>query len=224
MSEKKLKKKSRILLVDDHPLLLDGMTQLINEQPDLQVCGEAGDRASALAMLDNVQPDLAVVDLSLKDQSGLELIKDFKVRAPGLLILVLSLHDEQLYAERALRAGARGYIMKREAAPKVLEAIRHILGGGVYASEKIVAGILNKVTGRPFTSTPSALAALSDRELDVMLLVGKGYGTQQIANQLHISGKTVETHRANIKLKLKLNSGSELLQTAIRWSRELDSI
>lgn len=224
MVEQKNKSKKRILLVDDHPLLREGIAQLINEQPDLLVCGEAEDRAGALALLDRSHPELAVVDISLKDQNGLELIKDFKAQAPKLLILVLSMHDESLYAERALRAGARGYIMKREASQKVLDAIRQILAGGVYVSEKIVAGILDKVSGQPSASTPSALAALSDRELEVLLLIGKGYGSQQIANQLHISVKTVEAHRANLKLKLKLGSGGELLQFAIRWTHESGAI
>jgi DNA-binding NarL/FixJ family response regulator len=213
--------KKRILLVDDHPLLREGIAQLINQQPDLLICGEAEDRPGALAVLETAHPDLAVVDLSLKNQSGLELIKDFKVRAPGLLVLVLSMHDESFYAERALRAGARGYIMKREASHKVLVAIRQILAGGVYVSDKVVAGMLDQASGRPLTSTPAALAELSDRELEVLMHIGKGYGSQQIASQLHISVKTVETHRAHLKLKLKLNSSSELLQTAIHWSREL---
>jgi len=224
MAGKTHKPRKRILLVDDHPLLREGIAQLVNEQPDLQVCGEAEDRAGALALLEGARPDLAVVDISLKDQSGLELIKDFKARVPGLLVLVLSMHDETLYAERALRAGARGYIMKREASHKVLDAIRHILAGGVFVSDKIVAGILDKVSGRPPPSAPSALATLSDRELDVLLLIGKGYGSQQIAQQLHVSVKTVETHRANLKLKLKLGSGGELLQYAIRWTHEQGAV
>jgi DNA-binding NarL/FixJ family response regulator len=224
MPTQKNKTKKRILLVDDHPLLREGIAQLINEQSDLWVCGEAADRPGALALLERSRPDLAVVDISLKDQNGLELIKDFKVRRPHLLILVLSMHDESLYAERALRAGARGYIMKREASQKVLEAIRHILKGGVYLHDKIMASILDKVCGQAPASTPSALAALSDRELEVLMLIGKGYGSQQIANQLHISVKTVEAHRANIKLKLKLDSSGELLQFAIRWTHELGVI
>ncbi|MCX7009993.1 MAG: response regulator transcription factor, partial [Kiritimatiellaeota bacterium] len=188
---------------------------------DLMVCGEAEDPPGAIAITETVKPDLAVVAISLKDQNGLELIKDFKVRAPQLLILVLSMHDESLYAERALRAGARGYIMKREASCRVLDAIRQILGGGIYVSDQMMTSILDKVSGRLPTDKPAALAALSDRELEVVLLIGQGYGTQQIASQLHISVKTIETYRANLKLKLKLNSSSELLQSAIRWSREL---
>jgi len=218
------KAKHNILLVDDHPLLREGIAQLINEQPDLRVCGEAEDRASALAVLDRCQPDLAIVDISLKDQSGLELVKDFHSRAPDLLILILSMYDEALYAERALRAGARGYIMKREASAKVLDAIRRVLSGGVYASAAIIEGILDKVSRRAAAGRPAALAALSDRELEVLVLIGQGYGSQQIAQRLHISVKTIETHRANLKLKLKLGSSSDLLQHAIRWARELGAI
>ena len=220
MTDKKHQPKKRILLVDDHPLLRQGIAQLVNEQPDLMICGEAEDRPSALAAAETTTPDLVVVDITLKDQSGLELIKDLKARSPQLLMLVLSMHDESLYAERALRAGARGYIMKREAANKVLEAIRHILGGGVYVSEKIVAGILDKVSGQPHRPAPSAVDVLSDREMDVLMLIGKGYSSQQIADQLHISIKTVESHRANIRLKLHLRSSGELLQYAIRWTKE----
>ena len=224
MTEKRAKSKKRILLVDDHPLLRQGIAQLINEESDLMVCGEAEDAASALTAAENSSPDLAVVDISLKNQNGLELIKDFKARFPDLLMLVLSMHDEAIYAERALRAGARGYIMKREASEKVLEAIRHVLEGGVYVSNKTTAGILDKVTGHPSTTARSALDILSDREMEVLMLIGKGYGSQQISKQLHISVKTIEAHRANIKLKLNLPSSSELLQHAIRWTQQMGEV
>jgi DNA-binding NarL/FixJ family response regulator len=219
MSNEKPRAKKRILLVDDHPLLRQGMRQLINDQPDLIVCGEAEDRANALAVAGSTQLDLAIVDISLKDERGLELLKDFKIRCPDLLVLVLSMHDESLYAERALHAGARGYIMKREASEKVLEAIRRVLDGGVYVSDKITDSILNKVTGRSERSPRSALQVLTDRELEVLMLIGKGHGSQQISKLLHISVKTVEAHRANIKLKLNLASSGDLLQSAITWAR-----
>ena len=214
----------RVLIVDDHPLLRDGITRLINSQLDLVVCGEAEDRASALAITETAKPDVAVVDISLKDQSGLELIKDFRVQFPGLLILALSVHDESVYAERALRAGARGYVMKREASEKVLEAIRSVLEGKVYASSQVAAAILDKVTGHPAGPMRSVLDILSDRETEVLMWIGKGYGSNQIAKQLHISVKTVEAHRANIKLKLKLSSSSELLQCAIGWAQHMGEI
>ena len=205
MSDKKeFQAKKRILVVDDHPLLRQGIGQLINDQPDLMVCGEAEDRAAAMAAAENSKPDLAVVDITLKGQSGLELIRDFRASFPGMHLLVLSMHEESLYAERALRAGARGYIMKGEASDKVLEAIRSILAGGVFVSERIAASILDKVSGRPLSGPPSPLSVLSDREMEVLLLIGSGYGSQQIGRELHISVKTVEAHRANIKLKLHL--------------------
>lgn len=225
MSHKKqTKAKQRILIVDDHPLLREGVARLINDQSDLIVCGEAEDVAGALAAAETTKPDLAVVDISLKDQSGLELIKDFKVRFPNLLVLALSVHDESIYAERALRAGARGYVMKREASEKVLEAIRSVLDGNVYISNRIAAGILDKVTGHPAEPMRSALDVLSDRETEVLLWIGKGHGSNQIAKQLHISVKTVEAHRANIKLKLNLSSSSELLQCAIGWAQHMGEI
>ena len=218
------KAKRRVLIVDDHPLLREGVVRLINDQPDLMVCGEAEDPPGALAITETVKPDLAVVDISLKDQNGLELIKDFKVRFPHLLILALSVHDESIYAERALRAGARGYVMKREASEKVLEAIRSVLDGNVYISSKIAAGILDKITSYPVGVVRSALDVLSDRETEVLMWIGKGYGSNQIAQQLHISVKTVEAHRANIKLKLKLTSSSKLLQCAIGWAQHMGAV
>lgn len=216
--------RKRILLVDDHPLLRQGIGQVVNAEPDLEVCGEAEDRAGALAVAAEKQPDLAVVDLSLQDEPGLELLKDFKTRFPELLTLVLSMHEESLYAERALRAGARGYVMKREASDKVVEAIRCVLGGGVFVSSKITGGILDKITGRRETVEGSPLSGLSDRELEVLILIGQGYGVRQIGQRLHISPKTVEAHRANLKTKLKLASGEELLQHAIRWARQLGEV
>jgi DNA-binding NarL/FixJ family response regulator len=224
MPEAKSKSRKRILLVDDHPLLRQGISQLINQQPDLVICGEAEDRATAMAVAEKTLPDLAVVDLSLKDERGLELIKDFKVRFPEMPTLVLSMHDESLYGERALRAGARGYIMKREASDKVLEAVRCVLEGGVFANKRITDGILAKITGKAENAPGSPLGVLTDRELELLLLIGKGHGSRQIAKRLHISQKTVEAHRANIKLKLKLGSGGELLQHAIRWAQHLGEV
>ena len=225
MSGKKpTKGKSRVLIVDDHPLLREGIARVINDQPDLIVCAEAEDRASALTIAETTHPDLAVVDITLRDQSGLELIKDFRVRFPELLILAFSVHDESVYAERALRAGARGYVMKREASEKVLEAIRTVLDGKVYTSGQVAAAILDKVTGYPAGPVRSVLDVLSDREMEVLMWIGKGYGSNQIAEQLHLSVKTVETHRANIKLKLKLSSSNELLKCAIGWAQHMGEI
>ena len=220
----KSKVKKKILLVDDHPLLRQGISQLINQQPELTVCAEAEDCAGALTAAEKVRPDLAIIDLSLKNELGLELVKDFKARFPELLTLVLSMHDESLYAERVLRAGARGYIMKHEASEKVLEAIREVLDGGVFVSRKVTASILERVSGRSQAPGRSPLHVLSDRELEVLLLIGQGYGSQQIAKRLHISTKTIEAHRANIKLKLKLGSSGDLLQHAIRWAQQMGEV
>lgn len=216
--------RKRILLVDDHPLLRQGIGQLVNQQPDLLICGEAEDRAAALTLAETARPDLVIVDLSLKEDRGLELIKDLKSRLPALPSLVLSMHDESLYAERALRAGARGYIMKQEAADKVLEAIRCVLAGGVFVSRRIADSIVAGVAagGRP--GGAGADSVLSDRELEVLLLIGKGYGSQQIAKRLHVSVKTIEAHRANMRQKLGLRSGGELLRHAIQSARDRGEI
>lgn len=222
MTPGKAASRKRILLVDDHPLMREGLAQLINGQDDLVVCGEAGDRAAAIEAVDTGRPDLAIVDLSLKEQSGMELIKDLRARAPEVVILVLSMHDESVYAERALRAGARGYIMKREASERVLDAIRRALAGDVVVSEQIMSGILNNLSGRMDTGRAAAIAPLSDRELEILTLIGNGYGVREIGRMLGISAKTVEAHRANMKEKLKLSSGGALLQFAIRWNRRAD--
>ena len=211
--------KRRILLVDDHPLLRKGVGQLINEQPDLMVCGEAENRAAAILEMERSQPDLAVVDLSLKDDFGLELIKDCHVRFPNVLILVLSIFDEKFYAERVLRAGAKGYIMKEEASEKVLVAIRRVLEGGIFVSSLVADQILKHVSATPNSARRDLWSSLSDREIQVFALIGKGYSSPQIANQLHISVKTIETHRAKIKQKLGISSTGDLLQSAIAYAR-----
>jgi len=212
--------KRRILLVDDHPLLRKGVGQLINEQPDLMVCGEAENRAAAILEMERSQPDLAVIDLSLKDDLGLELIKDCQVRFPKVLILVLSMFDERFYAERVLRAGAKGYIMKEEASEKVLIAIRKILEGGIFVSGLVADQILKHVSATPNSPCQDQWSSLSDREIQVFTLIGKGYGSQQIAKRLHISVKTIETHRANIKQKLGISSTGDLLQSAIAYAQQ----
>lgn len=225
MSNKKpADKKKRILIVDDHAVLREGIAKLINEQPDLVVCGEAGDRESAQAVAQSTQPDVAIMDISLKDQSGLELIKDFRAQFPDMMILALSVHDESIYGERALRAGARGYVMKREAWEKVLQAIHTVLNGKVFASDKVTASIMDNVTGYQTEQVRSSLDVLSDREMEVFKQIGKGYGPHQIAKQLNMSSKTVESHRANIKRKLDLASGRELLQRAIAWAQQMGDI
>ena len=211
-------KKTRILVVDDHPIVRQGLAQLIDEEPDLEVCAQAEDAPEAMSLIKKLEPDFVIVDISLKETSGMELIKDIKVAYPNLPVLALSMHDESLYAERSLRAGARGYVMKSEATVKVVDAIRKIMSGRIYVSENVAAKMMNKIVGAQPDVGASAIERLSDRELEVFSLIGQGYGTRKIAERLHLSVKTIETYRAHIKDKLNLTDATELLQYAIRWS------
>ena len=215
-----VKAKARVLVVDDHPVVRQGMAQLIGHEPDLEVCGEAASAPDALKAISACRPDVAVVDLSLKGVSGLELLKDIKVRHPRLPVLVLSMADENIFAERALRAGARGYMMKEEAAEKVPDAIRCVMSGRIYLSDAMSSRLLHQfVDGR--TEAGSAVDSLSDRELEVFQLIGQGLGTGEIARRLHLSPKTIETYRAHIKEKMNLESATELLQHAIQYVQRL---
>jgi DNA-binding NarL/FixJ family response regulator len=209
--------RKRILVVDDHPMMRQGLAQLINNEPDLAVCWEADNAAQALGLVSAHQPDLVLADISLPGKNGLELIKDIRALSPGAPILVVSMHDESLYAERALRAGARGYIMKQEGGKKLMTAIRQVLNGQIYVSEKMSARILETFSGRR-AEFASPMEKLSDREFEVFQLIGQGKGTRDIAEQLHLSVKTVEVHRANIKEKLKLKSATDLVREAVRWA------
>ncbi|MFZ0827321.1 MAG: response regulator transcription factor [Verrucomicrobiia bacterium] len=212
-----MSQKIKVLLVDDHPLVREGLVNLINQQSDLQVCGEAGNEPQALELIRTVQPHVSIVDISLENGSGIELIKSIKSMFPAVKVLVLSMHDESLYAERALRAGARGYIMKREAAKKVIQAIRCVLAGQLYVSDKIAARMAEKfVEGRP-AENASPIEQLSNRELEVFQLLGIGLSTRQISDHLHVGFKTVQAYCARIKEKLKLANATELLREAIRW-------
>lgn len=216
--KKNTRSKKRILIVDDHPMMRQGLAQLINSEPDLDVCAEADTAAQALHLAGTSKPDLILVDISLPDKNGLELIKDIRAFFSEVLILVVSMHDESLYAERALRAGARGYLMKQEGGKKLMEAIRQILGGQIYVSEKMSATILEIFSGRRDHDGGSPMERLTDREFEVFQLVGEGRGTREIAGHLHLSVKTVEVHRANIKEKLHLKTATELVRCALRWS------
>jgi len=209
--------KRKVLIVDDHPIVRQGLTDLINQEKDLKVCGQAEDAYQAMDAIKALNPHMVVVDISLRESSGVELIKDIKVRYPNLPVLTLSMHDESLYAERALRAGAKGYIMKQEATEKVIMAIRKILSGEIYVSDKMAARMVRKLVGGGTEVSTSPAERLSDRELEVFHLVGKGYGTRQISERLHLSIKTIETYRAHIKEKLNLADAAELLQYAIQW-------
>jgi DNA-binding NarL/FixJ family response regulator len=208
----------RILLVDDHPLIREGLAEALGREADLVVCGEAADRQEALDMIPRAKPDLAIVDLALRNSSGLELIKDLHVRFPRVRVLVVSMYDEELHAERALRAGASGYLTKEEATSRVVQAVRKVLEGGIYLSEAAAARLAARVAGRSRQSSGESVDLLCDRELEVFGLIGQGLTTRQIAQQIHLAVPTVETYRARIKEKLKLKDAAELLQRAIRWN------
>ncbi len=217
MSKKPAQNKTRILIVDDHPMMRQGLAQLIGAEPDLVVCGEAEDAGGALDAIGALNPDLVLADISLPGKNGLELIKDFQAMQPGLPVLVISMHDESLYAERVLRAGGRGYIMKQEGGKKLMQAIRQVLEGKIYVSDKMSAEILETFSGRRTGGESSPVEKLTDREFEVFQLIGQGQGTREIAEKLHLSVKTVDVHRANIKAKLKLQTASELIRFAVRW-------
>ena len=209
---------TRILIVDDHPMMRQGLAQLVNNEPDLAVCCEVENAHQALAAIDKALPDLVLADITLPDKGGIELIKDIQAIHPGLAVLVISMHDESLYAERVLRAGGRGYIMKQEGGKKLMEAIRQVLSGQIYVSEKMSARILESFSGRRSPGADkSPVENLTDREFEVFQLIGQGKGTRQIAEKLHLSVKTVEVHRVHIKTKLKLESATELIRFAVRW-------
>ncbi len=213
----------RVLLVDDHPIVCEGLAQKINSQSDLVVCGQARDVHTALAAVEKLRPDVAVVDIALENGSGVELVKDFKVRYPKLPALMLSMHDEALYAERSLHAGAKGYVMKQEDPEVLLRAIRRVLRGEIYLSDKVKDAIVNRLGGiAPGDEPTTLIQQLSDRELQVFELIGDGYATHEIAERLHLSMKTVASHRENIKRKLRLKASEELLRVAIHWHRYRD--
>jgi DNA-binding NarL/FixJ family response regulator len=209
--------KKTVLVVDDHPLMRQGLALLINQQQDMQVCGEAEEAQAAMQAIAQLQPDIMILDISLKGPDGIELLKNIRATEPDLPVLVLSMHDEAIYAERALRARANGYIMKQEATEKVLVAVRRILSGEVYLSERMSNKMLQQYIGGTPTMIQSRIASLSDRELEVFRRIGEGRATREIAEELHLSVKTVETYQAHIKDKLALRSGRELIQHAIQW-------
>lgn len=207
----------RVLLVDDHPFMRAGLGQLIDCQPDLLVGGEAGNPAEALQALARQQPDLILTDLTMPGRSGLEFIKDLRAAHPAVPILVVSMHDEAVYAERALRAGARGYIMKEAGGENLLGAIRQVLRGEVYVSHKMSARILEAMSSRRPRGSSSPIEQLTDREFEVFQLIGQGKGTREIAAELHLSPKTVDVHRSHLKEKLGLRDATALIRHAVRW-------
>ena len=211
-------RKSRVFIVDDHPLVREGLTNLINGQDDLVVCGEAKDSAHTMNGIVKARPDVALIDISLENESGLELVKQLGSQFPQIALIILSMHDEALYAERALRAGARGYVMKHETSKSVLASIRQVLRGGVYVSERIVNRMALRLTSSRLPITSSPVERLSDRELEVFRLLGQGRTTSEIAGDLNISLKTVQAYCARAKEKFGISSLNELLRAAIRWS------
>ena len=210
--------KKRILLIDDHRMMREGLRQLISHEPDLRVCCEAADARQALACIAKGKPDLALLDISLPDKNGLELLKDIRALDPRLPVLVVSMHDENLYAERVLRAGGRGYIMKHEGGEKLMQAMRHVLAGQAYVSGPMSSRILDNLTGHRRAAARSSVEKLTDREFEVFRLIGQGNGTRQIAEKLRVSVKTVEVHRLNIKRKLVLKTATQLIRAAVRWA------
>lgn len=216
--EKPQTTKRRVFLVDDHPVTRSGVAVLINGESDLVVCGETDTAPKALDLIQKLKPDLAVVDISLKTISGIELMKNLKVMMPELPVLVMSMHDESLYAERALRAGARGYVMKQEASEQILTAIRRVLQNELYLSEKMKEKMLHRlVNNKKGDEVVFSIDSLSDREMEVFQLIGNGFSTRQIAATLNLSAKTIDSYREHLKLKLRLETGADLVRHAIQW-------
>ncbi|GAC1620636.1 MAG: response regulator transcription factor [Candidatus Acidiferrum sp.] len=215
-------KKCRVLLVDDHPIVRQGLALLIDREPDLSVCGEAEGAHSAFHAIATLCPDMVVLDISLSGPDGLDVLKEIRMKTANLPVLILSMHDESIYAERAMRAGANGYIMKQEATEKVLVAIRRILQGEVYLSDRLTNTMLQQFVHGASPVKGSPLLNLTDRELEVFRLIGGGHGTRQIADELHLSVKTIESYQAHIKEKLALRNARELVQHAIEWTVNLN--
>ncbi|MGA9568763.1 MAG: response regulator transcription factor [Candidatus Acidiferrales bacterium] len=215
-------KKYRVLLVDDHPIVRQGLGLLIDREADLSVCGEADGAHSAFHAIETLRPDIVLLDISLNGPDGLEVLKEIRMKSGSLPVLILSMHDESIYAERAMRAGANGYIMKQEATEKVLIAIRRILQGDVYLSDRLTTTMLQQYVRGGAHTKSSPLLNLTDRELEVFRLIGEGHGTRQIADELHLSVKTIESYQAHIKEKLALRNARELVQHAIEWTVNLN--
>ncbi|MCK5681203.1 response regulator transcription factor [bacterium] len=209
--------KNRVYIVEDHPIFSMGMSELINQENDLEVCGIADNIALARKEIEALQPDLIIIDLSLKESQGIDLIREFDKNKIQIPMLVLSMHDEAIHAERCILAGARGYIMKQEASDLVIDALRHILAGNIHVSNKIMNKMVNKLTGRSDTAALSAASHLSDRELEVLTEIGRGLSSAEIAEKLHIGSKTVGTYRERLKDKLGLKHGAELVRYAVLW-------
>lgn len=209
--------RKQILIVDDHPVVREGLVQQINREPDLEVCGQASNASEAIGLVEKAKPDLVVADINLPGRSGLELIRDLHAVSPILPVLVLSMHDESVFAERVLRAGGRGYLSKKEGSEKLAEGIRHVLTGQIYVSQAVSTRLLDGLSGKQSARVASPMEQLTDRELEVFTLIGQAQETKEIAKRLGMSCKTVEAHRGAIKRKLKLKTGPELTRHAVLW-------
>jgi len=212
--------KTRIYIVDDHAMVRMGLAALIRAESDLELCGEAEDCATATSEVAKLRPDVVIADISLRGNSGLELIKNIKVLDPGIHIVVLSVHDESIYALRVLKAGAKAYVMKQDVASKVIDAVRKVCRGEMYVSDEVASQMLNRLVHGQTEPGDSPVAGLSDRELEVVTLIGSGLATREVAARLHMSVKTVETHRAHIKTKVDLTSATQLVRFCVRWVEE----
>jgi len=214
-----VQEKVKILLVDDHPIVRQGIEMVISQEADMTVCGEAETASDALAAIDRTGPHVAIVDLSLRESSGLELIKDIRIRFPSLHVLVLSMRDEAFYAERVLRAGAKGYIKKEEGTERIIDGIRKVLAGEIYVSERLASRMISKWAAGGTDPNGPLVQNLTDRELEVFEMIGAGLTTREIAEKLHLSIKTIDSHREHIKEKLQLGNATELLKHAIQWDQ-----
>jgi DNA-binding NarL/FixJ family response regulator len=212
------KRPRQILIVDDHPMTREGLSGLLGREADLAICGEAGSVAQAHDLVKKLRPDLVITDITLPDKSGMEFVREMKKIHPGVPVLVVSMHDEHIYAERLLQAGAVGYLMKSEDGGKLVEAVRWVLDGGIYVSRNLSESMLNHRTKRKGQQGQTPVAGFTEREFDVFQLIGQGLGTKAIAQRLHISGKTVETHRGNLRRKLKQETSAKLAAYAVRWA------
>ena len=210
----------RVLIVDDHPVVRQGVAMLIAQEPDLEVCGEAEGLVDAMRLFNETSPHLVIIDISLKDGSGVELVKEIRARNANTKMLVSSMHDEELFAERMLRAGAHGYVHKQEATDKIIDAARQVLQGRIYLSEMMSERLLHRIVSNTESEARSPIESLSDRELEVFEMIGRGLTTRQIASRLDLSPKTIETYRENIKMKLDLKNSTALTKHAVQWMLE----
>jgi DNA-binding NarL/FixJ family response regulator len=216
--------KRKVLVVDDHPVVRNGLALVINHEDDLFVCGETGEAHQALKLITELKPDVVIVDITLGDSNGIELTKDIKARYPKLPVIVLSMHDESIYAERVLHAGARAYLMKDAVSEKIITAIRTVLDGEIYVSDMMAKKLLRKIAGNHMETINSPIDSLTDREFEVFRFIGQGYKTSRIASRMHLSVKTIGTYQARLKEKLNLANAAELLQYAIKWAGSSDKV